>query len=215
MAPAAATREGAMYRVLLTSFEPFGGHGKNSSFEVGRAVAQYPPAGVELTWLTLPVVGQTCIEPPWRHIEQHSADVVIALGQAAGATVVRLEDRAINLDDFPIPDNAGRQPRLEWIVPGAPPARRTTARLDRILAALRVRGIAHEHSFHAGLYVCNHLYYHLLHRAAEAGLAHQTLFVHLPLLPEQVPAGVRFPSQPLALLARAVACVVEACCLRA
>ena len=45
-----------MKRVLLTSFEPFGGHQLNSSQEVGRALAQAPPAGVCLDWLVLPVV---------------------------------------------------------------------------------------------------------------------------------------------------------------
>jgi hypothetical protein len=51
-----------MTRVLLTSFEPFGGQALNSSLEVGRALARQPLPGVELEWLTLPVVARVCVD---------------------------------------------------------------------------------------------------------------------------------------------------------
>jgi pyroglutamyl-peptidase len=198
-----------MTRVLMTSFEPFGGHALNSSHEVGRALAQNPPAGIELHWLALPVVAPTCVEQAWAPIAARRPTVVLALGQAAGATVVRLEDRAVNLDDFPIPDNAGHEPKKQPILPGGPSFYRTTAPLVRLFEALNEAGIPHEHSFSAGNYVCNHLYFGLLHRAETAALTHQTLFVHLPLLPHQVPADQKWPSQPLDVLVAAVCHVIH------
>jgi pyroglutamyl-peptidase len=204
-----------MMRVLMTSFEPFGGHALNSSLEVGRALASQALAGIHLEWLTLPVVARACVEKAWQGIERARPALVLALGQSSQASVVRLEDVALNIDDFPIPDNAGNQPKNQWIIPGAATAYRSTARLTHLLSALAQRSIPHEHSFHAGTYVCNHLYYGLLHRSVEVGSTHQTLFVHLPLLPNQVPDAThqvpRAPSQPLEHLVEAVRQVIRVC----
>jgi pyroglutamyl-peptidase len=198
-------------RVLLTSFEPFGGQAVNSSLEVGRALSGSSIPGVDLERLTLPVVARACVEKAWQHIEQVQPDLVIALGQSAQAFAVRLEDIALNIDDFSQPDNAGNQPKNQWIVPGAPLAYRSTAPIPRLLARLAERKTAHEHSFHAGTYVCNHLYYGLLHRAQTSGAAHRTLFVHLPLLPDQYPARARLPNLTLEQLVEAVRQVMLAC----
>ena len=146
-----------MFRILLTSFEPFGGHAANSSHHVGEELARRPPPGVALDWLSLPVVAGECDRLAWERVVQSRPTLVLALGQAAGSERVRVEDRAVNLHDFPIPDNAGRQPRLEWIVPGAPGAYRTTAALERVLPRLRERRLPGGLSFSAGRYVCKHL----------------------------------------------------------
>jgi pyroglutamyl-peptidase len=195
-----------MTRVLLTSFEPFGGFALNSSHEVGRLVAASPPAGILLDWLVLPVVAGLCVERAWARIEQFRPDLVVALGQAAGAAAVRLEDRGVNLDDFSLPDNAGNQPRKQPIVPGGPAFLRTPVPLETLLAELPVK-----HSLSAGSYVCNHLYYSLLLRSATAGQAPRVLFVHLPLLPAQVPAKLKLPSRPLDELARTVGELLRLC----
>jgi pyroglutamyl-peptidase len=200
-----------MPRVLLTSFEPFAGHALNSSLEVGRALAKDPPAGLDLDWLVLPVVARACVERVWERVEQAAPTLVLGLGEAAGAPVLRLEDRAVNVDDFPIPDNAGNHPRMEWIVPGAPGSYRTTTRIHRVADALWAARIPVERSYSAGRYVCNHLFYGLLHRAEQDGHAHQTGFIHLPLLPQQLRPGERTPTRDLGHLATGVARAVFAC----
>src|SRR5262249_34341567 len=181
------------------------------SHEVGKAVATTPPEGVELHWHTLPVVAGSCVEEAWRLIERARPALVLLLGQAAGATAIRGEDRAVNLDEFPIPHNAGTLPRLRWVVPGGPGAYLTTARPDRVVDDLLRARIPAERSYSAGRYVCNHLYYGLLHRATVAGLSHQTLFLHLPLLPQQVPAGSPWPSRPLEQLTEGVRRAIRVC----
>jgi pyroglutamyl-peptidase len=196
-----------MIRVLLTSFEPFGGFALNSSHEVGRRVAALPPAGIHLDWLTIPVVAGLCVERVWGWVEEHRPDVVVALGQSAGAAQVRLEDRGVNLDDFSIPDNAGNQPRKRIIVPGGPAYLRTTVPLEMLLRS----ELAVEHSLSAGSYVCNHLYYSLLHRAHVNGAAPTVLFVHLPLLPAQVPPKIKLPSRPLEEMVTTVGVVLRLC----
>jgi pyroglutamyl-peptidase len=200
-----------MTRVLLTSFEPFGGFALNSSHEIARLVAAGPPAGVHLDWLVLPVVAGVCVERAWARIEDQRPDLVVALGQSAQATAVRLEERGVNLDDFSMPDNAGQQPRKQLIVPGGPAFLRTSVPLEALLAELSRAGLAVEHSLSAGSYVCNHLYYSLLLRAQTAPLSPRVLFVHLPLLPEQVPAKVKLPSRPREEQARTVLEVLRLC----
>jgi len=200
-----------MTRVLLTSFEPFGTHTLNSSLEVGRAVARRPPRGVELEWVVLPVVAGACVERAWACVEQAGPDLVLALGQAAGAAVLRLEGVAANVNDFSIPDNAGNLLVGQPVVAGGPAAYRATVPLRRLAGALAGRGVPAGLSASAGRYVCNHLLYGLLHRAARRGCGHRTGFAHLPLLPGQVSRRSPSPALGLDVLAEGVRTIIEAC----
>jgi pyroglutamyl-peptidase len=200
-----------MIRVLLTSFEPFGGHARNSSHEVARVLSRQLFQDAHLDWLPLPVVAWECVDRTWATIEQTDPEVVLLLGQAAGAAAIRLEDRAININDFPIPDNAGNLLRMQWIEPTGASWYRTTVRLEPIADEVRRAGIPVERSCYAGTYVCNHLYYGLLHRTALSGRSRQTAFVHLPLLHGQVRAGDRTPTRPLEQLVEGVQRVLRCC----
>jgi len=199
-----------MTRVLLTSFEPFDGQSVNSSLEVGRAVAERPPPGVDLAWLTLPVVAGVCVDRAWECVENWNPALVLALGQAAGTSVLHIEVQAVNLHDFDTPDNAGRQPRNEPIESDGPACYQTTLDVHRILAELRARNLPAALSSSAGKYVCNHLLYSLLHRAARNGRTHPTGFLHLPLLPEQIKAGEELPSLPLSQMSEGVCVAITA-----
>lgn len=200
-----------MLRVVLTSFEPFGGHSVNSSLEVGRAVARRPPPGVELNWVILPVVAGACVERAWNCIEQTQPALVLALGQAAGAASLRIERVALNWHHFPIADNAGNQPRWQLIEPRGPATCRGTIRDRMLRRTLQDQSIPAELSDSAGTYVCNHLYYRLLHRAKGTGSDHQTGFIHLPLLPDQVNRRRPDPSMSLEQLAEGIRLVITVC----
>jgi pyroglutamyl-peptidase len=200
-----------MKHVLLTSFEPFGGLPVNSSLEVGRAVRDRPPPEIVIDWLVLPVVASQCGRKAWEHVE--GSLLVLALGQAAGAAALRLERRAVNFSDFSIPDNSGVRLCKKRIARDGPLSYPATAPVSQLARTLQERRLPVELSDSAGTYVCNHLYYDLLHRSARSGAPHATLFVHLPLLPEQVPEQQRdkMPSRPLEELAEGVRVVIEAC----
>jgi pyroglutamyl-peptidase len=190
---------------LLTSFEPFGGHDRNSSLEVGRALAERPPDGVELDWLVLPVVAGDCVELAWGRVAATRPALVVALGQSARARCVRVETRAVNRHDFVIPDNAGNLLQQQPVVEGGPAFYRATASVAPMARALADRGRPVVRSRSAGTYVCNHLFYGLLHRAAQVNAAHRTAFLHLPLLPDQVTAKPGRRAPPSRALADLVA----------
>jgi pyroglutamyl-peptidase len=198
-------------RVLLTSFEPFGSYKVNSSLEAGRAVAAAELPGVELDWMVLPVVARDCVEQAWDRVSKTRPALVLALGQSAAAATLRVEERAINFDDFPMPDNAGNEIRKKVIVPSGPPVYRTTLHTTRVVRGLRGSDVPAEVSGSAGTFVCNHLFYGLLHRAAVAGSAHQTGFLHLPLLPKQVDPKKPQPAWPLDRLVEGVRRAIRAC----
>jgi pyroglutamyl-peptidase len=200
-----------MNHVLLTAFEPFGGQGRNASLEVARVLASSPTAGVRIEVVVLPVVAGACAEIAWSKIEKVRPDLVLALGQAGGATHVRLEDRAVNLDDFGLPDNAGQVRLRQPIIPDGPDTLRAGVEIERVLVEVRRARFAVQHSLSAGRYVCNHLYYQLLHRRQRSAPNLGALFVHVPHLPEQVHAGRWTPSMALEDQVACVRAVIQSC----
>jgi pyroglutamyl-peptidase len=195
-----------MPRVLVTSFEPFGGHEVNSSSEVARGLA--PLDGVEVVWEPLPVVACDCVERAWGRIEATRPALVLALGQAGSSPRVRLEDRGVNFDHFHMPDNARQLRQGRAILPGGPALLRTTIPLLDVADRLRREGQPVEVSYSAGSYVCNHYYYQLLHRATPPA---RVLFVHLPLLPGQVTPHGSAHAMPLGRQVECVRRVLRAC----
>jgi pyroglutamyl-peptidase len=194
-------------RVLLTSFEPFDQMGVNSSLEVGKLLARRPPRGVDLEWLVLPVVAGVCVEATRNLADQMRPDLILCLGQATGATALRLERRAVNCNDFRIPDNAGNEPRNQPIVAGGPAVRTTTTFVHTAARSLAHAGLPVELSDSAGTFVCNHLFYGMLDRTAKQQI--QTGFVHLPLLPGQVEYDRQTPALSLEQMEAGIRRIVQ------
>jgi pyroglutamyl-peptidase len=102
---------------------------------------------------------------------------VLALGLAAEREGFTPERVAINLDDARIPDNAGAQPIDRPVVAGGPAAYFSTLPIKAVVAALNQAGHAASISPSAGSYVCNHLFYGLMHllrrrRGVRGGFMH-------------------------------------------
>jgi pyroglutamyl-peptidase len=192
-------------RLLLTAFEPFGGATVNSSLEVLRVLEREPPDGIELATAELPVVWGHARERIVEALERHEVDAVVALGQTNGAAI-GVERIAVNLDDAK-EDNAGVTADADPIVPDGPAAYWSTLPVRAIVERLRAAGIPAVASRDAGGYLCNHLFYGLMHvlRGKEPGAIGG--FVHVPQLPEQVLESGE-PSLPLETSVRAVELVV-------
>ncbi len=86
---------------------------------------------------------------------------------------------AINVDDARIPDNAGAQPIDARIAARGPAAYFSTLPIKAMLAALQERGIPAHVSQTAGTYVCNHVFYGLMH-ALRRSPDVRGGFIHVP-----------------------------------
>ena len=167
--------------LLLTGFEPFGGDSVNPSWLVAQALQGELIAGVRVQALCLPCVFGQALTVLQAAVQQHRPQVVLALGLAAVRGDISVERVAVNVDDARIADNAGAQPIDEPVFAGGPAAYFSTLPIKAIVGALRQAGLPATVSQTAGTFVCNHVFYGLMHQLRR----HRTVragFMHLPLL---------------------------------
>ena len=179
----ASTTPAPVKTVLLTGFDPFNGANINPSWEAARALDGWSGPGFTVSARQLPCEFGRATDVLRDAVADVKPDVVIAVGQAGGRSEISLERVAINIDDASIRDNAGAQPVDTPIVADGPPAYFSTLPVKAIVKALRLRGFPASVSQTAGTFVCNHVFYGLMHHAAGQPL--KAGFIHVPFLPEQ------------------------------
>ncbi len=195
-----------MRKVLVTGFEPFDGAQINPSQEIARNLHGTVISGHALVGALLPCVFGAAIPELQRLLRLHRPALVICVGQAGGRAAITPERVAINVDDARIPDNAGAQPVDRPVVRGAPAAYFSTLPVKAIVAALQAAGLPSEVSQTAGTFVCNHVFYGLMH-ALRTRKGVRGGFIHVPFLPEQALKGQA--SLPLEDMVFSVALAVE------
>jgi pyroglutamyl-peptidase len=158
--------------------------------------------------LVLPVVYGNATRALSVAIAETQPAAVVALGQASGRDRVTVERVALNLVTETAPDNAGRALPEEPVFAGGPAAYWGTLPVVQTVSALVAAGVPAAPSPDAGGYVCNHVFYGLMHLIATERPDLRGGFVHLPCLPEQV-TETGGPSMGLDTLARAVDVVVR------
>lgn len=174
-----------MKTVLLTGFEPFGGEEVNPSWLAVRRLNGRTIRGHRIVARRLPTAfGQSLVRLR-HHLRRTKPALVICVGQAGGRAAVTPECVAVNVDNSRLPDNAGWKPANLPVVPGGPPACRLTLPVWAIVRVLRRRGIPATVSRSAGTFVCNHVFYGLMHDLAQDGNRVRGGFIHVPWLPEQ------------------------------
>jgi pyroglutamyl-peptidase len=198
-------------KALVTVFEPFGGDPINPALEAVRSL----PArvgSIEIATWALPTAFGVSVDALDAALAAAAPDLVLCVGLAGGRTALSLERVAINLDDARISDNAGQQPIDRAIVPGGPSAYFATLPIKAAVAALRQAGLPAIVSNTAGTFVCNHVFYGLMHRAASSRAAFRGGFLHVPYLPAQAArytdAGIEVPSMALADIVRGIEIVL-------
>ena len=174
-----------MQKILLTGFEPFGGDVVNPSWEIARTLDGTTVAGAQVVACLLPCVFGRAPQVLQQALAQGQWALVVALGMAGSRTGLSFERIAINLDDASIPDNAGQQPVDVAVFQGGPAAYFSTLPVKRMVDAVRAAGIAADTSQTAGTFVCNHVFYRLMHMLASTQNAPRAGFVHVPALPQQ------------------------------
>lgn len=183
--------------VLVTGFEPFAQDLVNPSWEVARALNGWHHAGTTVHGVCLPCVFDRALASLDAALATHRPALVVCLGLAGGRTEVSVERVAINVNDARIPDNAGQQPVDTAVVTLAPAAYFATLPIKAIVRDLRALGFPAGVSNTAGTFVCNHVFYGLMHRMASQGHTARGGFVHLPYLPEQAAKHPGAPSMAL------------------
>ncbi|MCK9687630.1 pyroglutamyl-peptidase I [Scleromatobacter humisilvae] len=185
--------------ILLTGFEPFGGESSNPSWEIAHALDGWTCEGRTVRAVRLPCAFGDAVRTLDDALAAHTPELVVCLGQAGSRAEISLERVAINVDDARIPDNLGRQPVDAPIVAGGPAAYFSTLPIKAMARDVRAAGGAAAVSNTAGTFVCNHVFYALMHRLATTpALAHaRGGFVHVPYTPDQVATKPGTPSMPL------------------
>ena len=139
-------------------------------------------------------------------LEKHRPALAICVGQAGGRAAISLERVAININDARIADNAFAQPVDTPVHADGPAAYFTTLPVKAMMLAVRREGVAAEISQTAGTFVCNHVFYGLMHALATLPALQGTRggFIHVPWL-----GGQGTPSMPLDELVRGLRAAVR------
>jgi pyroglutamyl-peptidase len=172
-------------KLLLTAFEPFAGERINPSLEAARQMSRVEFSGSLINVAELPVDRHQAVTTALELMHADRPDIIIMLGEAGGRFRINPERIAINVDDFRIPDNAGNQPKDEPIVDGGPAAYFSTLPIRAIVERVVSAGIPAAISNTAGTYLCNRLFYSVMHAISTEGLPAIAGFIHLPYLHEQ------------------------------
>ena len=189
-------------KILFTGFDPFGGETQNPSYEALKLLPD-TIAGAEVVRVQISTTFQRGAEEMLAAVERHQPSFVLCVGQAGGRFGVTPEFVAINYRDARIPDNDGFQPVAETIVPDGGNAYFTAMPVKRMAQRMWEAGIPASVSYTAGTYVCNDVFYRLLHHIETCRPKLIGGFIHVPYGDEQA-AKMKgnVPSLSLAVIAR-------------
>jgi pyroglutamyl-peptidase len=166
--------------LLITAFEPFGNDPHNTSETLLRALVDDPLATrFDVATQLLPVVYPAALDKLVETIGNTQPHTVICLGQDNSRPVISVEKVAINFLNYDIPDNCGAQPINKPVVAGGPAAYFSTLPVDDIVKCVADAGARSQISYSAGTYVCNALFYGLMHYIEEKSLPIRAGFDHV------------------------------------
>lgn len=165
-------------KILVTGFKPFLGEKINPSEKLAEELSRsfnFVESSI------LPVEFGKSFEILNEKIRKTLPDYVIMIGQASGRACVCLEKIGLNWVQTENADEAGQIPKSGKIESESELALMSTFPIDQVFAELKKSDYPIEISFSAGTFVCNDLYFRVLNQFPKL----QSVFVHVPLLPEQ------------------------------
>lgn len=143
-------------------------------------------------------------------IKKEEPDLVLLLGQAGGRKKVTIESVALNIQNATICDNGDNLRKHEVIIKDAPIAYQTS--IDLVDLINKVNDELFDISYHAGTFVCNDLYYQVLHYLNISSVQTKCAFIHLPYLDTQVIDKPNMPSMKLEKMKEILDKVINALC---
>lgn len=173
-----------MKTLLLTGFAPWDHYQRNAARELLQEQGPMGPQGWRIRIVEVPVSWQRAwptVAAAW----DAEVQAVVAFGQAED-DAVRIERFAVNGSSNLAVDVDGARFAGDWNVSGGAAALHTGLPWQRLERALAAKGLPVRTSLSAGDYLCNHLAYRILHRAAGDRGTLAAGFVHVPTL-ERMP----------------------------
>jgi pyroglutamyl-peptidase len=173
-------------KILLTGFEPFNQETINPSQQIVNTLAETDIEGVTLITAVLPIDRFEGPDLLMRTYIKNQPDAVICLGEASNRPTISVERVAINLLDFGIEDNKGVRVTNKAIQPDGPAAYFTSLPALKIVEAMQSADVPASLSLSAGAFLCNQVFYTIMHYLNHYQLSIPAGFIHVPQLPEQV-----------------------------
>lgn len=170
-------------KILVCGFEPFGQREENNAWEVVR---RYEGAD-NIDVLKIPVSFERAHNVVIDVLNRNRYDFVIMVGETSFTPDnVRLERLAINYKDSIKPDNDGIFADDEEIITSAPKAYFTSFPVKKICEKIKERGHKIKVTNSTGTFVCNSLYFNILHYIEIYRLTTKALFIHVPAITEEL-----------------------------
>lgn len=196
-------------KVLVTGFEPFEHEKINPSYEVVKALPDKWKK-VEIIKKKVPVLYGKAVESVIEEIEKNNVSIVIMLGQAKGRASITVERVAVNVNDSKTPDNLKKILKGVPVIEGGAAGYFSTLPIYDIVKALKRVKIPAKISNSAGTFVCNSLFYGVMHEIyTTKHLNVLAGFVHVPYLPSQALKNPDIPSMSLDLMVKGVKKTIE------
>jgi pyroglutamyl-peptidase len=170
-----------MRKVLITAFGPYDHWRENSSWLALVELTRDMPEGLAITTRRYPV-DFGAVKRLLAQDMEAEYDIALHLGQAPGASYVRLEAIGLNMGGT----SSELPERFQPLSPEGPLAYRSSLPLARWASVLRAAEIPAQVSFHAGTYLCNATLYWSHYLAEIHRLPTRSAFIHLPLDHSQV-----------------------------
>ena len=183
--------------LLLTGFEAFGddpsGQGLNPSAQIALALHGQRIGAWRIAGHVLPCEFGRSVRVLRALMREYEPQAIVCLGQAGGRSAISIERIAVNWDEAALADNADQMRTGQPILKTAPAAYFSTLPVHALQDAVSAQGIPAEISSTAGHFVCNHVFFSLMHALRKTKTP--AGFIHVPYLPEQALHGA--PSMPL------------------
>ncbi len=189
-------------KIIVTGFKPFLGEKINPS----ELLANYIQENFsEISVILLPVEFKAAFEILKTEIQNQKPDYVIMLGQASGRKNISFEKIGLNWIQTVNSDESGFTPSVGAIQNDQTLALMTKFPIDQIYQKLKSQNLPVEISFSAGAYVCNDLYFKVLSSYPDL----KSVFIHVPLLPEQLRVNDDRPSVQFAKMVEVVEMTIK------
>ena len=165
-------------KLLLTGFDVWGDRPYNSSWEIIKAPQLILPEGWQCQSIQLPVSWERVAQVLMPHITP-DVKAIVSFGMS-GSKLVQVERIAVNLTGPTLQDCDGLFPSKEHVCDDGPPAYWTGLPYREIVSKLCVNGIEAAENQFAGTYLCNFVFYTVMHHIATQRPDITGGFIHVP-----------------------------------